>query len=149
MVRLGLLQWLPLPPTAYLGWFTWWPQILRAAERYAPIHKYFSSLCFDHICYCFFGKNQAKRLSLQSEWKGTFKGYAYKEAETNGRDVPGGAVVKTPHSQCRWPGFSPWSGTRSCKLQLRPREAWGKENKRKKQSGDNYNQLTTTKSTQL
>ena len=24
-------------------------------------------------------------------------------------DFPGGAVVKTPHSQCRGPGFDPWS----------------------------------------
>ena len=26
------------------------------------------------------------------------------------RDFPGGVVVKTPHSQCRGPGFSPLSG---------------------------------------
>ena len=26
------------------------------------------------------------------------------------RDFPGGAVVKTPCSQCRGPGFDPWSG---------------------------------------
>ena len=26
------------------------------------------------------------------------------------RDFPGGAVVKTPHSQCRGPKFDPWSG---------------------------------------
>ena len=26
------------------------------------------------------------------------------------RDFPGGAVVKTPRSQCRGPGFNPWSG---------------------------------------
>ena len=26
------------------------------------------------------------------------------------RDFPGGAVVKTPRSQCRGPGFYPWSG---------------------------------------
>ena len=26
------------------------------------------------------------------------------------RDFPGGPVVKTPHSQCRGPGFDPWSG---------------------------------------
>ena len=26
------------------------------------------------------------------------------------RDFPGGAVDKTPHSQCRGPGFNPWSG---------------------------------------
>ena len=25
-------------------------------------------------------------------------------------DFPDGAVVKTPHSQCRGPGFNPWSG---------------------------------------
>ena len=25
-------------------------------------------------------------------------------------DFPGGPVVKTPHSQCRGPGFDPWSG---------------------------------------
>ena len=28
----------------------------------------------------------------------------------NQRDFPGGAVVKTPHSQCRGPRFNPWSG---------------------------------------
>ena len=27
-----------------------------------------------------------------------------------GRDFPGGPVAKTPHSQGRGPGFSPWSG---------------------------------------
>ena len=26
------------------------------------------------------------------------------------RDFPGGPVVKTPHSQCRGDGFSPWLG---------------------------------------
>ena len=26
-------------------------------------------------------------------------------------DFPGGAVVKTPRSQCRQPGFDPWSGS--------------------------------------
>ena len=26
------------------------------------------------------------------------------------RDFPGGPVVKTPCSQCRGPGFDPWSG---------------------------------------
>ena len=25
-------------------------------------------------------------------------------------DFPGGPVAKTPHSQCRGPGFDPWSG---------------------------------------
>ena len=30
-------------------------------------------------------------------------------AETLG-DVPGGPVAKTPCSQCRGPGFDPWSG---------------------------------------
>ena len=25
-------------------------------------------------------------------------------------DFPGGLVVETPHSQCRGPGFDPWSG---------------------------------------
>ena len=25
-------------------------------------------------------------------------------------DLPGGTVVKTPRSQCRGPGFDPWSG---------------------------------------
>ena len=28
----------------------------------------------------------------------------------NYRDFPGGPVAKTPHSQCRGPGFNPWSG---------------------------------------
>ena len=26
------------------------------------------------------------------------------------RDFPGGPAVKTLHSQCRGPGFDPWSG---------------------------------------
>ena len=26
-------------------------------------------------------------------------------------DFPGGSVVKTPHSQCKGPGFDPCSGT--------------------------------------
>ena len=30
-----------------------------------------------------------------------------------GRDFPGGAVVKTPHSQCRGPGFDLRQGTRA------------------------------------
>ena len=25
-------------------------------------------------------------------------------------DFPGGPVAKTPHSQCRGPGFNPWPG---------------------------------------
>ena len=25
-------------------------------------------------------------------------------------DFPGGSMAKTPHSQCRGPGFDPWSG---------------------------------------
>ena len=33
--------------------------------------------------------------------------HAIKEGE---RDFPGGPVAKTPHSQCRGPGFDPWSG---------------------------------------
>ena len=28
----------------------------------------------------------------------------------NLKDFPGGPVVKTPCSQCRGPGFDPWSG---------------------------------------
>ena len=28
----------------------------------------------------------------------------------NSRDFPGGPVAKTPRSQCRGPGFDPWSG---------------------------------------
>ena len=30
--------------------------------------------------------------------------------EINERDFPGGTVDKTLHSQCRGPGFDPWSG---------------------------------------
>ena len=26
-------------------------------------------------------------------------------------DFPGGPVAKSPHFQCRGPGFNPWSGT--------------------------------------
>ena len=26
------------------------------------------------------------------------------------RDFPGGLTAKSPHSQCRGPGFHPWSG---------------------------------------
>ena len=26
------------------------------------------------------------------------------------RNFPAGPTVKTPHSQCRGPGFNPWSG---------------------------------------
>ena len=31
--------------------------------------------------------------------------------EREGKDFPGGAVVKTLSSQCRGPGFNPWSGS--------------------------------------
>ena len=31
--------------------------------------------------------------------------------EREGRDFTGGPVVKIPDSQCRRPGFDPWSGT--------------------------------------
>ena len=34
-------------------------------------------------------------------------GYSYKRATW---DFPGGPVSKIPHSQCRGPGFDPWSG---------------------------------------
>ena len=27
-------------------------------------------------------------------------------------DFPGGPMAKTPHSQCRGPGFDPWSGNK-------------------------------------
>ena len=30
--------------------------------------------------------------------------------KTYSRDFPGGPVVKTLYSQCRGPGFNPWSG---------------------------------------
>ena len=30
--------------------------------------------------------------------------------DTHSRDFPGGPVAKTPHSQCREPGFDPWLG---------------------------------------
>ena len=33
-----------------------------------------------------------------------------KQEWINVGDFPGGAVVKTPQSQCRGPGFDPWSG---------------------------------------
>ena len=32
------------------------------------------------------------------------------QQETAIGDFPGGPVVKTPHFQCRGPGFDPWSG---------------------------------------
>ena len=34
-------------------------------------------------------------------------------------DFPGGPVAKTTYSQCRGPGFNPWSEIRSCMPQLR------------------------------
>ena len=36
------------------------------------------------------------------------------------RGFPGGPVAKTTRSQCRGPGFDPWSGTRFRMPQLRP-----------------------------
>ena len=51
-------------------------------------------------------------------------------SKTKNWDFPGGPGAKTLHSQCRGPGFNPWSGKlhptrcnedrRSCVLQLRP-----------------------------
>ena len=38
----------------------------------------------------------------------------------NIRDLPGGPVAKTLHSQCRRPRFNPRQGPRSHMLQLRP-----------------------------
>ena len=35
------------------------------------------------------------------------------------RDIPGGPVANTPHSQCRGPRLNPWSGNRSHMLLLR------------------------------
>ena len=46
-----------------------------------------------------------KLLELISEF-GKVAGYKINTQ----RDFPGGSVVKTPHSQCRGPGFNPWSG---------------------------------------
>ena len=48
--------------------------------------------------------------------------------ELRQRDFPGGLVAKAPHSQCREPGFHPWSGnqtppaitTKILHAQLRP-----------------------------
>ena len=34
------------------------------------------------------------------------------------KDFPSGSLTKTPHSQCRGPGFNPCQGTRSDMLQL-------------------------------
>ena len=31
-------------------------------------------------------------------------------AASEEKDFPGGPGAKTPHSQCRAPGFNPWSG---------------------------------------
>ena len=35
------------------------------------------------------------------------------ESNLNFRVFPSGPVAKTPHSQCRGPGFDPWSGNQS------------------------------------
>ena len=39
-----------------------------------------------------------------------FTGGIYKRVE--GRDFPGGSMVKTPHFQCRGWRFNPWPGTK-------------------------------------
>ena len=36
--------------------------------------------------------------------------YPYKTLIKKILDFPGGPAAKTPHSQCRGPGFDPWSG---------------------------------------
>ena len=38
------------------------------------------------------------------------KTYGRKQNKKHQGDFPGGPVVKTLHSQCRGPGFNPWSG---------------------------------------
>ena len=43
----------------------------------------------------------------------------FSSSKNNLGDFPGGPVARTPHSQCRRPGFDPWSGTRSHMPQLR------------------------------
>ena len=43
----------------------------------------------------------------------------YNTQEAMDRDFPGGPVAETICSQCRGPGFDPWSGTRSHMPQLR------------------------------
>ena len=39
-----------------------------------------------------------------------YRGYVPQHNKGHLRDFPGGPVVKTPRSQCREPGFNPWSG---------------------------------------
>ena len=45
-------------------------------------------------------------------WQVTCDGEGSREMsqKANHRDFPGGPVAKTPRSQCRGPGFDPWSG---------------------------------------
>ena len=52
------------------------------------------------------------------------KGEAKRRSRTG--DFPGGPVVKTPHSQCREPGFDPWSGDW---ILCAATETWAQSNK--------------------
>ena len=54
--------------------------------------------------------HQAVRLKFEHFMYGMF---SQKKKKILSWDFPGGAVVKTPCSQCRGPGFDPCQGTRS------------------------------------
>ena len=58
-------------------------------------------------------KEVAKRLAMRFLKKKKVGGFAQLETryqDLNERDFPGGPVAKTPSSQCKGPGFDPWSG---------------------------------------
>ena len=83
---------------------------------------------------CWFFVRYKKELSMDS----SYVEFAFENQSL--RDISGGSVAKTLRSQCRGPGFNPWSGNwipratakdltcrnkdgRSCMLQLRPSTA--------------------------
>ena len=50
---------------------------------------------------------KCKKKQKNKPWE---KHQIYKKKQTVPRDFPRGPVAKTVHSQCRGPGFDPWSG---------------------------------------
>ena len=66
----------------------------------------YAKKAFDKINHTFIFKT-LRKLGREGNFLKLVKNI-YKNPTTG--DFPGGPVVKTQHSQCRGPGFNPWSG---------------------------------------
>ena len=126
----------PLPPSLFFSFFShhchpgWQLPFL-----FLPVQLLMSCFLLNVTgVLCWFFVRYKKELSMDS----SYVEFAFENQSL--RDISGGSVAKTLRSQCRGPGFNPWSGNwipratakdltcrnkdgRSCMLQLRPSTA--------------------------